>query len=136
MGGARHEAPPLAFVGPVMRKEFRQIRRDSRSLVFMIFLPAFLLVMFGFALNFDVKHIPIAVVDQDGSRASRELAEKFAATEYFDLKTRLARTGRRRRAHGPREDHAPPWSSRRRSPRTSWPGGAPRSSSSSTARTP
>ncbi|MCK7482297.1 MAG: ABC transporter permease [Candidatus Moduliflexus flocculans] len=84
---------PLAFVGPVMRKEFRQIRRDSRSLVFMIFLPAFLLVMFGFALNFDVKHIPLAVVDQDGSRASRELTEKFAATEYFDIKTRLDRTG-------------------------------------------
>jgi ABC-2 type transport system permease protein len=83
----------LAFVGPVMRKEFRQIRRDSRSLVFMILLPAFLLVMFGFALNFDVKHIPIAVVDQDGSRASRELTEKFAATEYFDIKTRLTRTG-------------------------------------------
>jgi ABC-2 type transport system permease protein len=49
--------------------------------------------MFGFALNFDVKHIPLAVVDQDGSRASRELTEKFAATEYFDIETRLARTG-------------------------------------------
>ncbi len=84
---------PLAFVGPVMRKELRQIRRDSRSLVFMIFLPAFLLLMFGFALNFDVKHIPLAVVDQDGSRASRELTEKFAATEYFDIEARLDRTG-------------------------------------------
>ncbi len=83
---------PLAFVGPVMRKEFRQIRRDTRSLVFMIFLPAFLLVMFGFALNFDVKHIPLAVVDQDGSRASRELAAKFGTTEYFDVKARLDRT--------------------------------------------
>jgi ABC-2 type transport system permease protein len=84
---------PFAFVGPVIRKELRQIRRDSRSLVFMIFLPAFLLLMFGFALNFDVKHIPLAVVDQDGSRASRELADKFAATEYFDIKTRLDRPG-------------------------------------------
>jgi drug efflux transport system permease protein len=83
----------IAFVGPVMRKEFRQIRRDSRSLIFMIFLPGFLLLMFGFALNFDVKHIPLAVVDQDGSRASRELAEKFKTTEYFDLKATLDRTG-------------------------------------------
>jgi ABC-2 type transport system permease protein len=87
------KTPPLAFVGPVMRKEFRQIRRDSRSLVFMILLPAFLLVMFGFALNFDVKHIPLAIVDEDGSRASREMADKFAATEYFDVKMRLDRTG-------------------------------------------
>jgi len=84
---------PIAFVGPVMRKEFRQIRRDSRSLIFMIFIPAFMLLMFGFALNFDVKHIPLAVVDQDGSRTSRELIEKFRTTEYFDLEAVLDRTG-------------------------------------------
>jgi ABC-2 type transport system permease protein len=84
--------PLTAFIGPVMRKEFRQIRRDSRSLIFMIFLPAFLLIMFGFALNFDVKHIPLAVVDQDGSRASRELIDKFGTTEYFDIKAALDRT--------------------------------------------
>jgi len=84
---------PLAFVGPVVRKEFRQIRRDSRSLVFMIFIPAFLLIVFGFALNFDVKHIPLAVVDQDGSRTSRELVDKFGTTEYFDVKAVLGRTG-------------------------------------------
>jgi len=86
-------ALPYAFVGPVMRKEFRQMRRDTRSLVFMIFLPAFLLLMFGFALNFDVKHIPLAVVDADNSRASRDLADKFAATEYFDVEARLDRSG-------------------------------------------
>jgi len=84
---------PIAFVRPVMRKEFRQIRRDSRSLIFMIFLPAFLLIMFGFALNFDVKHIPLAVVDQDGSRTSRDLIEKFRTTEYFDIRSVLDRTG-------------------------------------------
>ena len=87
------KALPLAFIGPVMRKEFRQIRRDARSLVFMIFIPAFLLVMFGFALNFDVKHIPLAVVDQDGSRTSRGLVDKFGTTEYFDIKAVLDRTG-------------------------------------------
>jgi ABC-2 type transport system permease protein len=87
------KATPLVFIGPVMRKEFRQIRRDARSLVFMIFIPAFLLVMFGFALNFDVKHIPLAVVDQDGSRTSRGLVDKFGTTEYFDIKAVLDRTG-------------------------------------------
>ena len=84
---------PHAFIGPVMRKEIRQIRRDSRSLVFMIFIPAFLLIVFGFALNFDIKHVPLAVVDLDGSRLSRELAEKFRTTEYFDVKATLDRTG-------------------------------------------
>jgi ABC-2 type transport system permease protein len=82
----------LCCLRPVIKKEFLQIRRDSRSLMFLIFLPAFMLVMFGFALNFDVKHIPLAVVDQDGSRASRDLVDKFRTTEYFDLKAVLPRT--------------------------------------------
>ncbi len=86
-------ALPIAFIGPVMRKEFRQIRRDSRSLIFMIFIPAFLLITFGFALNFDVKHIPLAVVDHDGSRTSRELIEKFRTTEYFDIRSVLDKAG-------------------------------------------
>jgi len=84
---------PLVFVLPVMRKEIRQIRRDTRSLIFMILLPAFLMIMFGFALNFDVKHVPLAVVDQDGSRASRELVDRFRTTEYFDIEAVLERTG-------------------------------------------
>ena len=84
---------PLVFILPVMRKEVRQIRRDTRSLIFMILLPAFLLIMFGFALNFDVKHVPLAVVDQDGSRASRELVARFRTTEYFDIEAVLERAG-------------------------------------------
>ncbi len=75
-----------------MVKEVRQIRRDPRSLVFMIFIPGFMLLMFGFALNFDVKHIPLAVVDQDRSRASRDLTAKLRNTEYFDLKAELEKT--------------------------------------------
>lgn len=85
---------PLSFccLRSVIKKEFRQIRRDARSLAFLTFLPAFMLLMFGFALNFDVKHIPLAVVDQDGSRASRDLVDKFRTTEYFDLKAVLPKT--------------------------------------------
>jgi len=85
---------PLSFYAlrSVVKKEFRQIRRDARSLAFMVFLPAFMLLLFGYALNFDVKHIPLAVVDEDGSRASRDLVDKFRTTEYFDLKAVLPRT--------------------------------------------
>lgn len=79
----------LCCLRSVVKKEFRQIRRDARSLMFMVFLPAFMLLMFGFALNFDVKNIPLAVVDQDGSRASRDLIDRFRTTEYFDLKAVL-----------------------------------------------
>jgi ABC-2 type transport system permease protein len=82
----------LGGLRSVMKKEFRQIRRDARSLMFMALLPAFMLLMFGYALNFDVKHIPLAVVDEDGSRASRDLVDKFRTTEYFDLKAVLPKT--------------------------------------------
>ncbi len=74
---------------PVMRKEFRQIRRDVRSLAFLVFVPAFLLLLFGYALNFDVKHIPLAVLDEDGSASSRDLVDRFRTTEYFDLRASL-----------------------------------------------
>ncbi len=83
---------PFCCLRPIIRKEFRQIRRDALSLMFMIFLPAFMLLLFGYALNFDVKHIPLAVVDEDGSRTSRDLVDKFRTTEYFDLRAVLART--------------------------------------------
>jgi ABC-2 type transport system permease protein len=84
--------PSLCCLRPVIKKEFRQIRRDARSMLFMTLLPAFMLFMFGFALNFDVKHIPLAVVDEDGSRASRDLVDRFRTTEYFNLKAVLPKT--------------------------------------------
>ena len=85
--------PTFGGIRSVVKKEFRQIRRDSRSLAFMIFLPAFMLLMFGFALTLDVKHIALAVVDEDGSQASREIVNLFGTTEYFDLKAVLPATG-------------------------------------------
>ncbi len=83
---------PFACIGPIMRKEFRQIRRDVRSLLFLVFIPAVMLLLFGYALNFDVKRIPLAIVDLDGSPESRELAARFGTTEYFDVKARPAKT--------------------------------------------
>ena len=47
---------------PVVKKELRQIKRDKRTLGILLLVPAFMLVMFGYALNFDVKHISLAVL--------------------------------------------------------------------------
>ena len=68
---------------PIVRKEFRQIRRDKRVLGLLLFIPGLMLVMFGYALTFDVKHTSMAVFDQDRSRQSREFAERFFVTEQF-----------------------------------------------------
>ncbi|MGB9004774.1 MAG: ABC transporter permease, partial [Candidatus Aminicenantales bacterium] len=80
----------LRIIWAVIKKELRQLRRDFRSLAFLVGIPAFMLFMFGYALNFDVKHIPLAVCDKDLSPASRELIGNFARSETFDLKFLLS----------------------------------------------
>ncbi len=70
---------------PIVKKEFRQVIRDRRSLAVLLFIPAFLITMFGYALNFDVKHIIMAVYDEDNSKLSREYVSSLLHTEYFDL---------------------------------------------------
>lgn len=76
----------LERIRPVVKKEFRQIARDKRSLILLLGLPAFLLIMYGYALNFDVKHLSLAVLDQEKSQRSRDFLDRFLNTEYFDLK--------------------------------------------------
>jgi ABC-2 type transport system permease protein len=68
----------------VVVKEIRQIRRDPFSLAMLIALPAFMLVLYGFALNFDVRHVKLAVQDRDKSAHSRELVAAFTNSTYFD----------------------------------------------------
>jgi drug efflux transport system permease protein len=74
----------------VARKEFRQIARDRRSLLVLLFVPAFFLLLYGYALNFDVQHIRLAVEDDDRTPASRELVWAFVNTGYFDLAARVS----------------------------------------------
>ena len=69
----------------VGRKEFRQIVRDRRSLLVLLFVPAFFLLLYGYALNFDVQHIRLAVEDDDRTPASRALISSFVNSGYFDL---------------------------------------------------
>jgi drug efflux transport system permease protein len=68
----------------VGRKEFRQIARDRRSLLVLLFVPAFFLLLYGYALNFDVQHIHLAVEDDDQTPASRQVISAFVNSGYFD----------------------------------------------------
>jgi ABC-2 type transport system permease protein len=69
----------------VALKEVRQIRRDPLSLLLLIGLPAFMLMVYGYALNFDVRHVALAVQDRDQSAASRDLVASFVNSTYFDI---------------------------------------------------
>jgi ABC-2 type transport system permease protein len=82
----------IGRIRAILVKEFRQIGRDRRSLGVLLFLPLFLLVMFGYAVSLDVRHVPLAVYDGDSSPQSRRLIEGFRHSEYFNLKYELAST--------------------------------------------
>ena len=71
----------------VYRKELRQIYRDRRTLLILIFVPAFFLLLYGYALNFDIRNIGLVVVDRDGSPQSRAVVSAFVNSGYFDLTT-------------------------------------------------
>jgi len=69
----------------VGRKEFRQIVRDRRSLLVLLFVPGLFLVLFGYALSFDVQNIRLAVLDHDRTQASRSVVDTFVRSGYFVL---------------------------------------------------
>ena len=69
----------------VGRKEFHQMVRDRRSLATLLLFPAFVLLLYGYALNWDVRHIQLAVDDRDRSAESRALISAFVNSGYFDL---------------------------------------------------
>jgi ABC-2 type transport system permease protein len=69
----------------VGRKELRQIARDRRTLMILVFVPAFFLLLYGYALNFDIRNISLAVEDRDSSPESRAVVSAFVSSGYFSL---------------------------------------------------
>jgi ABC-2 type transport system permease protein len=69
----------------VYRKELRQILRDRRTLLILVFIPVFFLLLYGYALNFDIRHITLAVEDRDGTSESRLVVSAFVNSGYFDF---------------------------------------------------
>ena len=78
----------LSRLTAVARKEVLQLRRDRRSLALAFALPVLLVVLFGYAISWDVEDVETAVLDQDGGHRSRQLLDAFWASGYF------VRTGR------------------------------------------
>jgi ABC-2 type transport system permease protein len=74
-----------ARIATILVKELRQVSRDRATLAMLLALPLFLLLMFGYAISLDVRHISLAVLDRDHSEASRTFIQDFLHSEYFDL---------------------------------------------------
>jgi ABC-2 type transport system permease protein len=68
----------------IAKKEARQLVRDTQTLVALVFVPLFLLVMFGYAISLDVKNVTMAIYDEDMTTESRALVSAFVNSSYFE----------------------------------------------------
>ena len=71
--------------GVIAWKELCQLRRDRMTLAMMAVLPVMQLLLFGYAINTDVRHTPTVVYDQDQSAESRDFYRTLEATGFYDV---------------------------------------------------
>src|SRR5438067_13016172 len=69
----------------ILFKEFISMLRDPMTLFFMLFPPLVEMIAFGFALDNDVKHMAMVVLNEDRSVESRQFVEKFVNTQTFRI---------------------------------------------------
>jgi ABC-2 type transport system permease protein len=75
----------LDRVAAVMIKEFKQLTRDRLTYAMMLGLPVIQLLLFGFAINTEPRHLPTAVLVQEDSVFARSMVSALAHSAYFDL---------------------------------------------------
>lgn len=75
----------LNRIKAISLKEIRQLKRDKRLLYVLFIFPLILLILFGYAINFDVHHIKMVIYDEDKSDASRNFVTSLTSSGYFDL---------------------------------------------------
>lgn len=77
-----------SLLSPIIKKEFIQIMRDPISLAAVIMIPIIQLLLFGYAVSFDIKHIPMGIFDQSHTQESRQLISAVTASSYFVIRDR------------------------------------------------
>ncbi|MCL4233798.1 MAG: ABC transporter permease, partial [Deltaproteobacteria bacterium] len=77
--GMRSRIPAMA------KKEFLHVLRDWRSLAMAFAMPMIMILLFGYAITFDIRNVRLAVYDADRGPASRELVDRFTGNGYFRL---------------------------------------------------
>jgi ABC-2 type transport system permease protein len=75
----------ISRIVAIVHKEFIEIRRDSRTLIMVLTLPTVMLLIYGYAINYDIKSIRTVVYDLDNSRQSRDLIGDFINSGYFRI---------------------------------------------------
>lgn len=75
-------------IGAVVAKEFRHLGRDPRMLAAVVLLPIMLLVLFSYALSFDIRSVSTIVIDQDQSATSQRYLQGYEQSDFFDVMAR------------------------------------------------
>jgi ribosome-dependent ATPase len=75
--------------GAVLTKEFFHIRRQPTTIFFMLVIPTLQTLIFGYAINVKIEHIPTVIHDLDGRRHAEQLVESFQNTRTFDVVDRV-----------------------------------------------
>ncbi len=70
----------------IIRKEFIQVWRDRKLRFFLIFPPLVQLLTYGYVVNFDIKHVAMAIFDESRSKESRDLINRFQSNDWFQVK--------------------------------------------------
>ncbi len=84
---------PLRRMLAVARAEWVHNVRDTRSLAIIIALPIFLLLLYGFAIDFELEELEFAVLDWDRSEESADLVQSMVASDYFTLEALVDEPG-------------------------------------------
>jgi ABC-2 type transport system permease protein len=79
----------LARLKQMLIKEFIQVFRDKRTRFILIGPPLIQMLVFGYAANYEIRHVPTVVLDLDHSEESRELISRFTSSPYFDVEREL-----------------------------------------------
>ncbi|MEO5826277.1 MAG: ABC transporter permease, partial [Gemmatimonadales bacterium] len=79
-----------SLLWPMVRKEFIQMRRDPFTLAMLLGIPVVQLLLFGFAVRTDVRHIPTVILDESRSPESRQLIETLVQTGNFTIRAHVA----------------------------------------------
>ena len=77
--------PSISRIRAISEKEFFHIIRDSRTLVIIFLMPLLQLIIFGYAMNMEIRQVPLMVDDNAMNSSSRALVDAFVNTEYFRL---------------------------------------------------
>jgi ABC-2 type transport system permease protein len=76
---------PFRGLGAILFKEFITVLRDPMTLFFMLFPPLIEMIAFGYALDNDVKHMPMAILNEDRTVESRQFLDRFINTDTFRI---------------------------------------------------